>query len=89
MIRKESQSKVDKSTEEWLSSIASRLEYKKWYFGHFHDNRDYPDAVMLFEEIREHWSSHRKLHMMWKDLIIGMKLKQCYISIYANHGCKV
>lgn len=47
------QSKVDKSTEEWLSSIASKLEYKKWYFGHFHENRDYQDAVMLFEEIRE------------------------------------
>lgn len=47
------QDKVDKSTEEWLERIHSRLQYEKWYFGHFHENRHYADAEMLFEEIRE------------------------------------
>lgn len=47
------QSKVDKSTEQWLSKIEARLSYKKWYFGHFHENREYIDAEMLFEEIKE------------------------------------
>ncbi|MCM1048531.1 MAG: metallophosphoesterase [Clostridiales bacterium] len=47
------QSKVDKTTEEWLERIHSRLQYKMWYFGHFHENRQYAHAVMLFEEIRE------------------------------------
>lgn len=47
------QSKVDKSTEEWLEQIHSQLQYEIWYFGHFHENRQYEHALMLFEEIRE------------------------------------
>ena len=47
------QDKVDKSTEEWLSKIESKLSYEKWWFGHYHGNREYADAYMLFEEIRE------------------------------------
>ncbi|MEE1517628.1 MAG: metallophosphoesterase [Lachnospiraceae bacterium] len=45
------QSKVDKSTEEWLSSIESKLAYDRWWFGHYHGNRVYDKATMLFEEI--------------------------------------
>lgn len=47
------QTKVDKSTETWLSSIEKKLKYDKWYFGHFHENREYIDVIMLYEEIRE------------------------------------
>lgn len=47
------QSRVDKSTEIWLSEIEHKLNYEKWYFGHFHDNRELVDATMLFEEIQE------------------------------------
>lgn len=47
------QSDVDKSTEEWLSFIEQKLYYKKWYFGHFHDNREYYRAEMLYEKIKE------------------------------------
>ena len=47
------QTSVDKSTEQWLSTIEEKLSYKKWYFGHFHENREYIDAEMLFEEIKE------------------------------------
>ena len=47
------QYQVDKSTEEWLDTIASRLEYERWYFGHFHGNRQFADATMLFEWIQE------------------------------------
>lgn len=47
------QSKVDKSTEEWLTRIEKNLHYDTWYFGHFHENRLYANACMLYEEIRE------------------------------------
>lgn len=47
------QSKVDKATEEWLSQIEKKMTYSRWYFGHYHDNRTYHSAQMLFEEIRE------------------------------------
>lgn len=33
------QSKVDKSTEQWLDSIEDRLQYNKWYVGHYHTNK--------------------------------------------------
>lgn len=47
------QSRVDRATEEWLSEIERKMNYDKWYFGHFHGNRTYYKAQMLFEEIRE------------------------------------
>lgn len=45
--------KVDKSTEEWLSAIERKLIYEKWYFGHFHDNREYNQGELLYEKIKE------------------------------------
>lgn len=30
------QSKVDKSTERWLGEIEAKLDYKRWYAGHYH-----------------------------------------------------
>lgn len=47
------QSEVDKSTEEWLQTIADRLTFKKWYFGHFHDDWENGIYKMLFESIEE------------------------------------
>jgi 3-oxoacid CoA-transferase subunit A len=47
------QDRVDKSTEEWLSKIERKLTYEKWWFGHYHGNREYANAYMLYEEIRE------------------------------------
>lgn len=46
-------SKVDKSTEEWLSKIEERLNYEIWYFGHFHTDRFEGNAVILYEDILE------------------------------------
>ncbi|MBQ8040971.1 MAG: metallophosphoesterase [Lachnospiraceae bacterium] len=47
------QSKVDKSTEEWLSEIEEKLDYEKWYFGHYHGNKRLGKSEMLFEGIKE------------------------------------
>lgn len=30
------QTRVDRSTEEWLDDIEGRLRYKRWYCGHYH-----------------------------------------------------
>ena len=46
------QSKVDKSTETWLDSIEGRLEYKHWYAGHFHTEKDIDRLTLLFGSIR-------------------------------------
>ena len=47
------QDTVDTSTELWLQSIANKLIFKKWYFGHFHGNWKNGPYEMLFENIDE------------------------------------
>lgn len=46
------QSKVDNSTEIWLQEIADKLEFKKWYFGHYHGNWTNENYEMLYEKIK-------------------------------------
>lgn len=33
--------------------IMGNLDYSQWYFGHYHDNIQYIDAQLLYEEIKE------------------------------------
>lgn len=51
------QSLVDKSTEMWLQTIKDKLKFKKWYFGHFHGDRERGNGVykyrMMFKDIDE------------------------------------
>lgn len=46
------QSGVDKSTEEWLDGIESRLTYQKWYCGHYHTEKRVDKLEFLFESIK-------------------------------------
>lgn len=43
------QSRVDKSTEEWLDGIENRLEYQKWYCGHYHTEKKVDRLEIMFE----------------------------------------
>ena len=43
------QSKVDKSTEEWLDGIEDGLEYQKWYCGHYHTEKRIDKLEIMFE----------------------------------------
>lgn len=47
------QSTIDKTTEKWLDTIEDRLDFERWYFGHFHENREDGEFTMLFEDIIE------------------------------------
>lgn len=44
------QSKVDKSTEIWLDKIEDKLNYKKWYCGHFHTQKKIDKIQIMFED---------------------------------------
>ena len=46
------QSEVDKSMEQWLDGIEDKLEYKHWWFGHYHGEKDKDNMTMLFTSIR-------------------------------------
>ena len=46
------QSKVDKSTENWLDTIEDKLDYKEWYCGHWHINKRIDKLTFLFHDIR-------------------------------------
>ena len=47
------QSKVDKSTEKFLNEVINKTHWKRWYFGHYHKDRDFVDekATMLFHSV--------------------------------------
>ncbi len=47
------QSTVDKSTEAWLDRIEDRLQYRHWYAGHYHTEKETGKLTLLFESIRE------------------------------------
>ena len=44
------QSTVDNSTEEWLSRIEEKLDYKAWYCGHWHINKRIDRMHFLFHD---------------------------------------
>lgn len=43
------QATVDRSTEDWLDSIAAHLDYGRWYCGHWHIDKHLEDFSFLFE----------------------------------------
>lgn len=43
------QSEVDKSTEIWLDGIEDRLDYGKWYCGHYHMEKKIDRVEIMFE----------------------------------------
>lgn len=45
------QSRVDKTTEEWLGRIEERLDYKKWYCGHYHTVKKIDRVEIMFENV--------------------------------------
>ena len=49
--RKIEQLMMDMSTEEFLGELEERLDYKKWFFGHFHINRSFEKFQAVGYEI--------------------------------------
>ena len=44
------QSKVDKTTECWLGEVEAKLDYGRWYCGHFHTSKTIDRIVLMFED---------------------------------------
>lgn len=47
------QNMVDKSTEEWLDSIEKRLNYQRWFCGHYHCECSMGRVRILYEDFEE------------------------------------
>lgn len=47
------QSRVDKSTEKWLQTIYDRVEFLKWYAGHYHIEDEDNGIRIMFEDYEE------------------------------------
>ena len=43
------QATVDSSTEQWLDTIAERLDYRAWFCGHWHINKRIDKMHFLFD----------------------------------------
>lgn len=46
------QKTVDTTTEEWLDQIEEKLDYKRWYCGHWHINKRIDKMKFLFHDVR-------------------------------------
>jgi 3-oxoacid CoA-transferase subunit A len=44
---------TDRSTEEWLATIEKRLDYKRWYCGHFHQEKLLYKLRFMYNDIME------------------------------------
>lgn len=47
------QSTVDQTTEKWLGEIEEKLDYKKWYCGHYHTSKKIDKVQFMFNDIEE------------------------------------
>jgi 3-oxoacid CoA-transferase subunit A len=47
------QATVDKSTETWLDHIEDKLEYRKWYCGHYHIDKTIDKIIFMYEDYDE------------------------------------
>ena len=47
------QSKVDKSTEQWLGKIEKKLNYEKWYCRHYHTAKKIDKVEFMFDNVDE------------------------------------
>ncbi len=46
------QSTVEKGTEEWLDTLEAKLEYSKWYCGHYHGEKVIDKIEFMFQSIK-------------------------------------
>lgn len=42
-----------KSTEQWLGEIEKKLDYTKWYCGHYHTTKQIDKIQFMFEDFDE------------------------------------
>lgn len=42
---------VDRSTEDWLDNVEDVTDYKKWYCGHWHTNKNVEKMVFLYDKM--------------------------------------
>ncbi|MHB8962808.1 MAG: metallophosphoesterase family protein [Saccharofermentanales bacterium] len=52
------QSTVDNTTEEWLDTIEERLNYQKWYCGHYHTEKKIDNLQFLYKSVDEFYSQN-------------------------------
>ena len=44
---------VDKSTQRWLGEIEEKLDYEKWYCGHYHTVKKIDKMEFMFDNFDE------------------------------------
>ncbi|NLJ19389.1 metallophosphoesterase [Globicatella sulfidifaciens] len=44
---------IDKSTEQWLDEIEDKLDYERWYLGHYHCDKRIDRVTIMYMEFEE------------------------------------
>ena len=81
------QSKVDRTTEKWLDKIEDRLNYQKWYCGHYHTEKKVDKIEIMFENIEKFDLYIFPLRKRFLFLSISGIISQRVFSFNKN-GCK-
>jgi len=50
-IKKYYKPDIDRSTEEWLGELENKIDYKIWYCGHYHIDKEIDKFIMLYQKI--------------------------------------
>ncbi len=50
--KKTFQPDIDRSTEEWLGKLEQQVDYKVWFCGHYHIDKQIDKVSMMYNEIR-------------------------------------
>lgn len=61
------QTRVDKSTEEWLEKIRKRAHYNRWICGHYHTDKEIDRMTFVMFDVRD-WQTGRKVYERSRDL---------------------
>lgn len=79
------QSTVDNSMERWMDRLLSKIDWKVWCWGHFHDNRiEAPYCEMFFsdvqnlEDVKKRWEEYSQNGKLDCGLSMSPKMKQTF-----------
>ena len=42
---------IDRSTEEWLETLMTKIDFSEWYCGHYHIDKELYDIRMMYKDI--------------------------------------
>lgn len=79
------QSTVDKTTELWLDGIEQKLDYKRWYCGHWHITKQIGRLQFMYKEIEPLNTNQAWLDRDPAEFIVGDPINYYISDLHLGH----